>query len=422
MRLTIIAIGSRGDVQPYVALGVGLQQAGHQVCVATHSAFEELVRSRGLRFFSLGPDPRQVGDTKEGITWLNSGKNQIQFIRYFIRVMQPWLEETMEEAWNASQGAEAIIYSRLGVIGYHVAERLGIPSFWAPLQPLSRTRSMSCDGVELPAWLPFQGQFNELSFFIVEQVFWQPFREQINKWRQAHGMAPMPWLGPYRQMADKHQPILYGFSPSVVPKPPDWGSWVHVNGYWFLDRLPDWQPPARLVDFITSGPPPIAIGFGSMKGHDSEPLLDIIKQTLSHTGQRAVLLTGWSGIRDLDGSDDIYAIEEVPHDWLFPLTSVTVHHGGAGTTAAGLRAGIPSIIVPYFADQGSWGQRVVKLGVGPNPVPRKLLTAENLAAAIEIATQDTAMRARAAVMARRIQSEDGVGKAVAAFHQHMNML
>jgi sterol 3beta-glucosyltransferase len=172
-------------------------------------------------------------------------------------------------------------------------------------------------------------------------------------------------------------PILYGFSPSVIPAPSDWNGNTFITGYWFVDESENWQPPTALLDFLQSGSPPVYIGFGSMSNRNPEQTADLVIQALALTNQRAILLSGWSGLQKANTPDSIFMIDSIPHSWLFPRVSAVVHHGGASTTAAGLKAGVPSVIIPFFGDQPFWGQRVADLGVGPKPIPRKKLTAEN---------------------------------------------
>jgi len=206
--------------------------------------------------------------------------------------------------------------------------------------------------------------------------------------------------------------MLYCYSPAVVPKPPDWSEHAHVTGYWFLDHAPDWQPPADLVDFLESGPPPIYVGFGSMTSRDPERMSRIVLDALSQSGQRGVIATGLGGLSQSDLPDEVFMTETVPHDWLFPRMAAVVHHGGAGTTGAGLRAGVPSIIAPVSNDQPFWARRVKALGAGPAPIPHKGLTADRLAHAISVAVTDESIRKRAAELGETIRAEDGVVNAV----------
>jgi UDP:flavonoid glycosyltransferase YjiC (YdhE family) len=206
--------------------------------------------------------------------------------------------------------------------------------------------------------------------------------------------------------------VLYGYSPHVIPPPPDWGADTHVTGYWFLDPPSGWTPPPALHEFLAAGPPPVYVGFGSMSSRNPQATAKLVLDALGAAGQRAVLLAGWSGLRPADLPDSVLMVDSVPFAWLFPRMAAVVHHGGAGTTAAGLRAGVPSIVVPFFGDQPYWGRRVAELGVGPAPIPRKRLTVEVLAGAIDRAVTDPVLRRRAAELGVRIRVEDGVARAV----------
>jgi sterol 3beta-glucosyltransferase len=239
------------------------------------------------------------------------------------------------------------------------------------------------------------------------------FRGATNRWRvETLGLPPLPLGGPYRQIEREREIVLLGYSPSVVPKPPDWGEHIHVTGYWFLDRPDDWQLPATLNAFLAAGPPPVYIGLGSMTGRDPEALTQLALDALRRAHQRGVLLAGWAGLGGLDLPDDVCLVDDIPHDWLFPRMAAVAHHGGAGTTGAGLRAGKPSILLPYFADQPFWGRVVHDLGAGPPPIPQKELTAERLAAAINRAVTSPGIHRRARTLGERIRQEDGVGNAV----------
>jgi UDP:flavonoid glycosyltransferase YjiC (YdhE family) len=212
-------------------------------------------------------------------------------------------------------------------------------------------------------------------------------------------------------------PILYGFSPSVIPAPSDWSGNTHITGYWFIDETEDWQPPAALLDFLQSGSAPVYIGFGSMSNRDPEQTADLVIKALTLSNQRAILLSGWGGLQRTNLPDSIFMIDSIPHSWLFPRVSAVVHHGGASTTAAGLKAGVPSVVIPFFGDQPFWGQRVADLGVGTKPIPRKRLTAERLANAIQEVVTNEDMRQRAAKLGKQIQTENGIESAVEIFNK-----
>jgi sterol 3beta-glucosyltransferase len=239
----------------------------------------------------------------------------------------------------------------------------------------------------------------------------------FNQWRRERFHLPAIPLGkwPYSQLHGQPLPMLYSFSPTVVPKPPDWGEHVHITGYWFLDPAPDWQPPARLVNFIESGPPPVYVGFGSMAHRNPQQTTQLVREALERSGQRGVFVAGWGGLAGDNlphRSADLFTLDSISHAWLFPRVAAVVHHGGSGTTGAGLRAGVPSVLVPHAGDQPLWARRVTELGVGPRPIPRRQLTAGRLAAAITSALTDKDMRARAAALGEHIRAEDGVGQAI----------
>jgi UDP:flavonoid glycosyltransferase YjiC (YdhE family) len=260
--------------------------------------------------------------------------------------------------------------------------------------------------------VPGRGIYNYLSHLMAGGGLWWFLRPLINKARrEVLDLPPFPLAGPPVAFFEK-TPTLAGYSPLVIPPPPDWGANVHVTGYWFLDAVSGWQPPAALLDLLESGPPPVCVGFGSMSDGDAGQATEAVCRALEATGQRAVLLTGWGALGPTRPSDRVFVAEAVPHDWLYPRMAAVVHHGGAGATGAGLRAGIPSLAVPFAGDQFQWGQRLFELGVGPRPIPRHKLSAERLADALRRLVGDEGMRRRAAELGRAVRAEDGVGRAV----------
>jgi UDP:flavonoid glycosyltransferase YjiC (YdhE family) len=208
--------------------------------------------------------------------------------------------------------------------------------------------------------------------------------------------------------------VVQGFSTHVVTPPDDWPANLHTTGYWYLDEETEWQPPQELVDFLAAGDPPVYVGFGSMTGPDPRATTTIVVEAITHSEQRAVLLSGWTGMGGIDLPPSIYLLDAAPHSWLFPRMRAIVHHGGAGTTAESLRVGVPAVIVPHLADQPFWGARVADLGVGPPPIKFKKLTAGNLAAAIRQVTSNRAMQERAAELGAKLRAEDGTGACIDA--------
>jgi UDP:flavonoid glycosyltransferase YjiC (YdhE family) len=228
---------------------------------------------------------------------------------------------------------------------------------------------------------------------------WPMQRASVNLARRTVlGLPSAPyWDGPLALLKKQDVPVLHGFSAHVVPRPPDWEKHVYITGYWFLDPPPEWRPPADLVDFLQAGPPLVYVGFGSMSHGDPRTATRLVVQALQLAGQRGILVSGWGGLTQADLPASVYIAESIPHSWLFPQMAAVVHHGGAGTTAAGLRAGKPTITVPFISlDQNFWGWRVADLGAGLPPIPSKRLTAEKLAQSISSAVADPLMRQRAA--------------------------
>ena len=413
MRIVIIAPGTRGDVQPYIALGKGLQSAGHTIRLVSHSNFESLVASYGLEFWSFGNDVKDAVENSDMQALTEKGN--------FLLLLAKMAKEAQREALRfakggllAAQGME-IVLSGLGglFIGIAIAEKLNIPLVQAYVVPFSPTREMS--SVLTPKLPPV---LNRVSHQLTRQLMWQGFRSADTIARKKVLNIPAaPLLGPYDSKSTHNMPILYGFSPSVIPAPSDWNDQTHITGFWFVDEADDWQPPAALLDFLQAGPAPIYIGFGSMSSRAPEQTADLIIQALKLTNQRAILLSGWGGLQKANIPDSIFMIDAIPHSWLFPRVSAVVHHGGASTTAAGLKAGIPSVVIPFFGDQPFWGQRVAELGVGSKPIPRKQLTAERLANAIREVVTNEDIRQRAAKLGKQIQTENGIESAVEIFNE-----
>ena len=413
MRIVIIAPGTRGDVQPYIALGKGLQSAGHTIRLVSHSNFESLVASYGLQFWSFGNDVKDAVENSDMQALTEKG-NFLLLLAKMAKEAQREALRFAEGGLRAAQGME-IVLSGLGglFIGIAIAEKLDIPLVQAYVVPFSPTREMS--SVLTPKLPPV---LNRLSHQLTRQLMWQGFRSADTIARKKVLNIPAaPLLGPYDSKSTHNMPILYGFSPSVIPAPSDWNDQTHITGFWFVDEADDWQPPAALLDFLQAGPAPIYIGFGSMSSRAPEQTADLIIQALKLTNQRAILLSGWGGLQKANIPDSIFMIDAIPHSWLFPRMSAVVHHGGASTTAAGLKAGVPSVIIPFFGDQPFWGQRVAELGVGSKPIPRKKLTAERLANAIQEVVTNEDIRQRAAKLGKQIQTENGIESAVKIFNE-----
>ncbi|HEX9115777.1 MAG TPA: glycosyltransferase [Anaerolineae bacterium] len=422
MRIAIIASGSRGDVEPYLALGQGLTGAGHTVRLITHENFETLVTSCGVEFWPVAGNVQDIAQSAVMRERLERG-SFVAILRQMAREAERGAVALAKAALAACQGMNLILAGLGGIfVGLPLAEKLNLPLLQAYYIPFTATRAYP--SFIVPRLSPLLGYFvNRPSYALARQLMWQSFRRADRVMRRdVLGIRPAPLLGPYDAACTRGLPILYGYSPAVIPPPSDWGADIHVTGYWFLDTGLDWAPPPALDAFLQAGPPPVYVGFGSMGSRDPQQTAQMVLQAVKHAGQRAVIHAGWGGMQAADLPDSVMMIDSVPFSWLFPRMAAVVHHGGAGTTAAGLRAGVPAVVVPFFADQPYWGQRVADLGVGPAPLPRRRLTAEHLADAIQTAVTDPSMRRRAAALGAQIRAEDGVARAVevvATLEQHM---
>jgi sterol 3beta-glucosyltransferase len=242
------------------------------------------------------------------------------------------------------------------------------------------------------------------------RVVWLWYESFVKDFRSGLGL---PALGPGDfARALRSSPMVGAYSRHVIPRPADWPGSVCVAGYFFLEEPTGWQPPGELSEFLEAGDPPVYVGFGSMAGDDPWRACELVLEAIAESGRRGLILSGWGGLKAADVPDDVFVLDSAPHGWLFPRMAAVVHHGGAGTTAEGVRAGLPSVILPFAFDQAFWGARLRAMGVGPSPIPQKRLSPAKLAEAIRIATGDTAMRRRADALGRAVREERGVDTAV----------
>jgi sterol 3beta-glucosyltransferase len=423
MHITILTVGSRGDVQPYLALGRGLKAAGHRVRFATELNYRDWIENEGFDYAPL------YGDTKARITsekWLhfwesNRHRPFIASYRCNKIFVLPTLNESLDSAWQACQGTDLII-GLPSVFGCsHIAEKLGIPFFQVWTSPFTSTREFAHSWSQLPKQRWLGGKINQLSYWILGAAFILPLGNAIDQWRQnSLGLAS------FRKKGAKSQPtplILYAFSPSIVPKPVDWDETIHITGYWFLNRSTSFQASADLDRFIKAGYPPIYIGFGSISDRNRINAVRLAIDAAVQNRQRVIVECDSATLGDTSLSSTVFRLDPgvVPHVWLFPKMSALIHHGGASTTGEGLRAGKPSMVIyQKFTDYYFWAQRVAELGVGPAPIGLENLTVKGLASAIETMMTDRQMQERAAQLGQEIRAEDGVAQAIAMIHQQLS--
>ncbi|WP_030671663.1 glycosyltransferase [Streptomyces sp. NRRL B-1347] len=401
MKILITAAGSYGDIAPYTGLGAHLGAAGHDVTLATHGTFERLVRDCGLRFRPLPADPGASGPAA-------GRKDLIRTASAFVRQLGAGIADVAEE------GADLLLLSTTTApLGRQLAEAMGVPTLGAYLQPAHPTRDFApvlSGGRSLGALgNRAAGRF---SLRMVDRVYADAIRD-------LRARLDLPAVAPAAVRARQEAagwPVLHGFSPAVVRRPADWRPGLDVVGNWWPHHAPEARLPSAVEDFLGDGSPPVFIGFGSMGAGAGagagERLSELAVAALRKAGLRGVLQTGRAGLQAT--GEGILTVGEVPHALLFPRMAAVVHHAGAGTTAAGLRAGVPAVPVPVAADQPFWAARLVALGAAPTAVPFKRLTAERLADALTRAVHEGAHTAAAKAVARAMAAEDGAGHVLRA--------
>ncbi|MER8005533.1 glycosyltransferase [Streptomyces sp. NPDC094149] len=405
----IFAAGSRGDVQPCVALGRELIRCGNRVRIVASMRHSPLVGEAGIDFHPLVADPAEIIESAEGRELLETGRNPVSFILGMRRVLSPHIANLLEQTQAGAKGADLVLAPSFGFLGVHLGQFLRVPHAIIHFQPSQPTRKFPHPLMPAAELLGSLG--NRLSFDAVDAGSWLMFRPFIKEWRrQGLGLPALSLRASMRRI--RRAPVLCAFSSSIVPRPPDWGRNVHMTGFWHHEE-PSWEPSRQLLDFLADGPPPVYFGFGSMTPKDPAATSELVREALRRAGLRGVL-AGLPGTSE----PDLLAVRETPHHWLFPRMAAIIHHGGAGTTAAALRAGKPSLVCPFFGDQFYWADRVHGLGAGPKPLPARSLTASNLTQRLRILT-GTAYADAASRLGRALSSENGVSQACRVLNTYL---
>ena len=417
MKVLIATVGTRGDVQPFIALGQGLRERGAEVVICTHARFREFVLDHGLGYADYNDDILQFLDSADGKMAVDGGGSFFGMVGVALRCtakLKAMHRRGIQDLWHSVRASapDLILFhpKALGIVD--IAEKLHIPcifAFWMPMV----VSTGEYPALIFPKW-PLGKFYHRLTYRLLDWGSWWGTRQYINEWREANQLSARRFRPQIQDGSGKRMPAVFGYSPAVIARPNDWDDHTMVSGYWFLDdeRVEDAE--TELSAFIAAGEKPVYIGFGSIAGREAKEKARIVVEAVKRAGVRAILAVGWGGldVAGLELPKTIKVVESVNHAWLFPRMAVVVHHGGCGTTAEGLRAGCPSVICPFFADQPFWGRKVYELGVGPQPIPQKQLTAANLAEAIRIAFSDSSMRRQAEALGKSIRQEDGVGVAV----------
>lgn len=409
VRVAIMTAGSRGDVAPYTGLGHALSRAGHEVTLVTHSRFEPLVAGSDLGFHALPVDPRAELESSRG-RGLHRSASGVGKLARVVEMARSLVGRMTDDLVTAARASDVLLLSAsLAPLGHTIAEGLRLPSVGVYLQPRHATREFAPPVLGTVSLGSFG---NRLAAHGVDLAVERVFAQAVPAVRARLGLPRSRRPGAARRARERQGwPVLHGFSPLVVPRPQDWRAGLDVTGYWWpYDR--ETQLPTHLRDFLDAGPAPVFVGLGSATVPDARRLSTDVVRALRRAGLRGVIQRGWAGLEA--SGDDILTIDEVPHSLLFPEMAAVVHHCGAGTTAAGLRAGVPAVPVPIQFDEGFWGARLVALGVAPRAVPLRRLTADTLASALVRATRETGFQQRAQALGARVRGEDGAGPVVDA--------
>ncbi|MCL4249908.1 MAG: glycosyltransferase [Anaerolineae bacterium] len=414
MHVAISTFGTRGDIQPFIALAVGLQQAGHQATLVTSNTFTDWIQAYGVNTHPLHFDPQEIVQHPDTQAVMKGRGNPIRAFRVMRDVLAR-ATGALDEFWQVARTADFVVQAYGGAGALEAAEKLKLPAAIVHLFPFTPTRAFPSPFLgSLLSRFSLGAGYNRLTHLAMHQVLWSVVGGPMtNHWRRGLGLRPWRSYGDmYAHARRLHIPTLCAFSPAFFPRLPDWDDTHHLTGYWFLPAPSAWQPSAELLHFLDSGPSPVYVGFGSMNAGDGAAKVQLVLQALDMSGQRGLILTGGGGLARGADSPNVVYVDNVPHEWLFPRMAAVIHHGGAGTTGEGLRAGVPSIITPVVGDQYVWAKQVVKLGVGPQAPDLKSLTAEKLAEVIRIAVRDPGIRDRAAQLGEIIRTERGVARAV----------
>lgn len=410
MNITILTYGSRGDVQPFLPLSVKLISRGHDVKLAAPSRFKDLVEKYGIKFVPL------PGDPETAILRINDARNNIfKMLREgFAHALEVGVDVFQQSA-EACKDADLIIHAFSHAVDGHTrAREMNIPDVHVQTFPMFAPTG-DYPSVVLPD-LKIRA-LNYFTHFAGIKIIWQLSRFGFRYISRRAGLPKRKLYFPFDD--DPLRPptlMLCAWSPSLLPPSKEWSANVHVTGYFYSDETESYQPPPELKEFLDAGAPPICVSFGSMVNRDAEKIDTIIRESLAMTGQRGIILSGWGGARNSSSRDLLY-LESAPHDWLLPCCNILIHHGGAGTVAAGLRAGIPQVIVPFMTDQPFWARRVHAVGASPKPILVKQLSVERLTRAI-IEANSATVRQRAGSLGQAIHKEDGVMRAVELIETH----
>lgn len=400
--ITILCSGSRGDFQPYIALAQELKKLGKDVRMIGMRNIESFIRSYGINFYPIEADFESLNVDKKMLKQAQTADNPLKMFLAFNKIKKYGIL-IANEFYAACEGSELIIYHPGVTMGYFAAEKLGIPSVLASPFPMHKTKEQT--SVIRYGRAKSKPLANTLSYTMLQGMLWLASKNQVKGfWKEHFGSTPDKFGMPYERHTDRQHPAVISCSNFVFERPSDWNENIHQSGYWFVEEETDYTPSKELANFLNSGEKPIYIGFGSVFHEDQKDAMSkLVIQALAKSGRRGIIC-GMGRLSTLP--ENVIAIDSIPHSWLFEKVSAVCHHGGAGTTAAGFKAGVPSIIIPFANDQFAWAHRAYDLGVGSKPIPIRKLTSDNLSMAINFALKNEIVT-KAKALAKNIATENG---------------
>lgn len=395
----MVTIGSAGDVRPFILLGKALKKRGHSITIASFYSFSEDIHEAGLSFFSLS------GDAESFISDIMSpDTNAVTYLPRVFKNLHSIVPDMLHDLEESCRNADAMICNFFGSVYYSIAEKFDIPCVQTHFYPMDQTSSVPISSVRNQSLGP---AFNKSSYKFGYYAIGTLEKILLSEWRKESNITnPKVSVNPMHRIGNHQIPVIYAISPAVFPRPSEWPSWIHMSGFWFDPEPCSWEPPQSLQDFLSEGEPPVYIGFGSMRAGNMNKLLTMLLRAVRAAGLRAVICGNLAKWYNSSGRR-VYFAKSIPHDWLFPRMKAVIHHGGAGTTSAGLRWGCPSWILPFAGDQPFWGAQVYRIGCGPKPLPRENVSVRKLTQGLIDLTTRSEYKKNAASIAARLSKESG---------------
>ncbi|MDO9104610.1 MAG: glycosyltransferase [Methylovulum sp.] len=416
MKITIVtSYGTRGDVQPYLALALRLKEEGHEPTLVAGLEYASFIRERRIEYAPMRINVREILDSKACKAVFNgAGKEKRDAIKAWRKALSARLPDMLDDIWATAREADCLIYPPTLYPVWHIADKLKIPAIISFAVP-----AVSVTGAFPAPWLRASDSgrfFNRWTHRAAIMMLTLGFRSIVKAWcRTTLKVKPPSLFKNYLSRNGAPIPVLYCYSPKVLPMPNDWNDTTLASGYWFLQREESWKPSPELEDFLSKGPPPVYFGFGSVPSGDPERTNCLILSALRQSGERGIIAIGESGMTAQQGHEFVHYEQQICHDWLFSRVKAVAHHGGSGTLAIGLRSGKPTIVCPFTIEQRFWGNQVNSLNAGPPPLPQlpqQGFTAEALSEAIKTAVSDPSILKGAEDLGKEIRNEDGLKKAV----------